>query len=343
MKSAFVGNLSGSIPANNNHAEEPYTHTCGKCGATRVDNQLGLEATPAAYIEAMVQVFGGVRRVLRSDGLVFCNMGDSYQEKQLQLIPQRLAIALQDAGWWVRSIIIWDKSNPMPESVTDRPTTSHEYVLMLAKNSDYFYDCDAIREPAFAPPVTSQRSGMRSSDLATFGLTRGTNNPSVSHPAGRNKRTVWRIPSAPFPGSHFATFPPALVEPMIRCGTSERGCCAECFAPWERVVEQLSSGHRNTHKADGGQQVHLAGANHTLVAHPTVTTGWTPTCTCPTTATVPATVLDPFCGAATTLLVALRLGRRGLGIELNPEYIAMSHKRIAEDVGANQMRMVLEA
>jgi hypothetical protein len=174
-----------------------------------------------------------------------------------------------------------------------------------------------------------------------------------ANPAGRNKRTVWRIPSAPFPGSHFATFPPALVEPMIKAGTSERGCCAECGAPWRRVVERdrtfESGSGRAGHMPEGKNGHGLQGGGARAldirrgpVVH-TTTTGWTPTCTCPTTATVPCTVLDCFSGAATTGVVALRLGRRYVGIELNPEYIAMSHKRIAEDEGANQMHMALEA
>ena len=125
----------------------PYRATCGKCGAVRVDRQIGLEATPAEYLVTMVAVFREVRRVMRPDAVAFVNMGDSYSDKQLLMMPARLALALQADGWYIRSDIIWHKPSPMPESVTDRPTSAHEHVFLLTKSARYFYDADAVRSP----------------------------------------------------------------------------------------------------------------------------------------------------------------------------------------------------
>jgi DNA modification methylase len=339
--------------------------------------ELGSEATPAEYIANMVQVFEGVRRVLRRDGLCFVNIGDSYgagtsakreqsrthnegrrthlartiprngsAAKQLCLIPQRLAIALQDRGWYVRQEIAWCKKAPMPESVTDRFTSAHEKILMLSKSPNYYFDQEAVKEPSAWPE--GSREDVPQGGFNGKGPIPGSGQQSLRAIRNtRNMRNFWLLGPEPFAQAHFATFPTEIPRRCISVGTSERGCCADCQAPWRRVVEK-SGGTTgkgwHDHKADitnGMSQVYRADGGDT--PYTVTTTGWAPTCTCPTTATVPATVLDPFCGAATTLLVALRLGRRGLGIELNPEYIAMSHKRIAEDEGANQMHMALEA
>jgi DNA modification methylase len=307
-----------------------------------VDGQLGLESTPEEYVAKMVEVFREVRRVLRDDGTVWLNLGDSYnaagrvghgtsigykqrtnrasalgadhtrpsagalKEKDLVGIPWRVAFALQADGWYLRSDIIWAKPNPMPEPVRDRPTKAHEYVFLLTKSARYFYDADAVKEPAGHPTA-----------------------------AARNRRTVWTIAPQPFRGAHFATFPEKLVEPCILAGASERGCCPECGAPWKRITERdkpphvdpseidrFGTGEAGVHRKVGGQY------QKWLDDHPTQTVGWRPTCDHDA-EPVGSVVLDPFAGSGTTGVVALRHGRRFIGIELNPEYAAIAEARIA--------------
>ena len=255
-----------------------YRDTCGKCGATRVDRQLGLEPTPEEYVANMVDVFRKVRRVLRDDGTLWLNLGDSYasdmkgsggptpkqasnsgsfyqpirlqhglKPKDLVGIPWRVAFALQADGWYLRSDIIWAKPNPMPESVTDRPTKSHEYMFLLSKSPRYFFDQEAVRE-------AQEGDGGRTRQDA-----------EVS--AGRNIRTVWTIATKPYPGAHFAVFPPALVEPCVKAGCPEGGV-----------------------------------------------------------------VLDPFAGSGTVGMVANKLSRRAVLIDLNPEYADQIDERTAQGV-----------
>ena len=194
--------------------------TCLKCGATRVDSQIGLEQTPDAYVAEMVSVFREVWRVLADDGTLWLNIGDSYgKEKQLIGIPWRLAFALQADGWYLRSDIIWHKPNPMPESVTDRPTKSHEYLFLLSKSPKYFYDYEAIREEGVIKAGTKGAKGS---------VERSTTNKVNSRPPEykvydgmRNKRDVWTINTKPFKGAHFAVMPEALVEPCVLAGSAE--------------------------------------------------------------------------------------------------------------------------
>jgi len=264
-----------------------------------VDGQIGLEPTPDDFVAALVEVFREVRRVLRDDGTIWVNLGDSYsgsgvndgtkspglskaaqrggpdkrpgktkqwscplKPKDLMGMPWRVALALQADGWWLRSDIIWSKPNPMPESVTDRPTKAHEYIFLLAKSERYFYNADAVRVPQKSIGERHEgRSGYRDDHPSKGGYTE-----RALHPLGGNRKTVWEVPTYAYPGSHFATFPPALIEPCILAG-----------AP-----------------ADG-------------------------------------IVLDPFNGAGTTGLVVNRLGRRYIGIELNPDYAQMARDRIRND------------
>lgn len=223
--------LSPSLQAQS----QPFRDVCGKCGARRVDKQLGLEATPAEYVQALVDVFREVRRVLRDDGTVFLVIGDSYGEgKQLQGIPWRVAFAMQADGWVLRQEIIWQKPSTMPESVTDRCTRSHEQVFMLAKRANYFYDADAIREPhdriekwGFAadgllPHEREGRTDNRPRDAALIAdgtMHGGGGFRTALNPAGRNKRSVWTVATKPYPDAHFAVFPPKLVEPMVLAGS----------------------------------------------------------------------------------------------------------------------------
>lgn len=280
-----------------------------------VDGQIGLEPTPEDFVEAMVEVFRGVRRVLKDDGTVWLNLGDSYSraaakggsgpngkhecipsygdarkimaanakegssdgavgptdrpgsrtkvaglaDKQLLGIPWRVAFALQADGWYLRQDIIWHKPNPMPESVKDRCTKAHEYIFLLSKGPRYYFDAEAIREPEVCGRVRGP---------ALHPDTKSTNgNGGLSSRVSdgkRNRRDVWTVPSRPFKGAHFATFPPDLIEPCVLAGCRPGG-----------------------------------------------------------------TVFDPFGGAGTTALVANRHGRNAVLCELNPEYVKMAHLRLA--------------
>jgi DNA modification methylase len=502
--------------------------------------QLGLEPTPEAYVESMVAVFREVRRVLRSDGTVWLNLGDSYagswgnqgrkpergtqrpingemltpvldgrypakesntgavppglKPKDLVGIPWRVAFALQADGWYLRSEIIWAKSNPMPESVTDRPTKAHEQVFLLTKSARYFFDADAVREGigearvvegsnghgqtlvlgqdfglesesphanavgvrlasailerargqhelglsaldaqvgqergqddagarTVGDPVmrraAAEASRFADGDVAAKEFLREVDSLCVALPdghdlkelrtrctaavlvdadgdgpiaiddarevgqlqlihdekytaeptprssrernvggrsdgftrmpggeaewrdtgqSGRNIRSVWMIPTAPYPGSHFATFPQALVEPCIKAGTSERGVCPECGAPWERVVEreavplQATYNGAQVREGNASDPRHAArweGGSGRPSRVETTTTGWRSSC--PHVVkdsawehTVPAVILDPFAGSGTVGLVAQRLSRRAVLIDLNADYL----------------------
>jgi len=358
-----------------------YRSTCGKCGAVRVDTQIGLEPTMAEYIANLVAVFREVRRALRDDGTLWLNLGDSYvssprgnkpgdlstssltnperqdgvargstlnagmglKPKDLMMVPARVALALQDDGWWLRSKIVWHKPNPMPESVTDRPTNSYEEVFLLTKRARYYYDADAIAEPVAGQSVernNDQHPRNGGSPHAAHGSSQG-NGRIQTKATGRNARNVWTITTAPYAAAHFATFPPEIPRRCILAGTSERGQCPACGAPWTRVVERESNWQER--KALGGTAgnvgasvtyqngVHGGRVNHDLQGTSRFI-GWSPSCACVDAGEpVPQTVLDPFSGAGTTGLVADRLGRHYIGIELNPEYVALSESRIRND------------
>ncbi len=334
-----------------------------------VEGQIGLEESPDEYVQRLVEVFREVRRVLRDDGTVWLNLGDSYwgsggannnsgitgrrpagekderdgpvayrqrwrsngvlKPKDLIGIPWRVAFALQADGWYLRSDIIWAKPNPMPESVTDRPTRAHEYVFLLAKAKRYFYDADAIREPHVRPlhaPGNKTHNGRLTASMGHF----EEPNRIWGNPSGRNKRSVWTIATQPFPEAHFATFPEKLIEPMILAGTSPKAC-PKCGAPWKRVVERERTGEREVQASDRKGLLRNDLAKHAgRIGEVKVTTlGWEPTCTCEgNDGSGRCVVLDPFVGSGTTLLVAQRLGRSGIGIELNPDYCAMASRRI---------------
>lgn len=262
--------------------------------------------------------------------------------KDLIGIPWRLAFALQADGWWLRSDIIWQKPNPMPESVTDRPTNAHEYVFLLAKSQRYFYDAEAIKEPA----VGGTDMGLLRNKTFVDGKNISAHAESIrqrqemgidSRTAGtgfRNKRSVWTVATQPYPNAHFACYPPKLITPMILAGSSPR-TCEMCGAPWERVVERDVSRYnfkegqmqkeRNLGACSGGTgKVTLGvtdGVTHT-------TTGWKPTCICENKGEGKSIILDPFAGSGTTLWVAEHYGRDSIGIELNPEYCKLIHERM---------------
>lgn len=294
-----------------------------------VAGQLGLEPTPVEYVSKMVAGFRELRRILRDDGTLWLNLGDSYagsckgfaddpkrksfsnrnygklpgyypvpkdlKPKDLVGIPWRVALALQADGWYLRSDIIWSKPNPMPESVTDRPTKAHEYIFLMCKSERYYYDHEAVREPSNPKSNLNWERNSASADLIIPGqavaqhrrnrakVPGGWDTKSGSHSnihrqgrtsaeycetevsEGRNKRTVWTVATRPFPEAHFATFPPELIKPCILAGCPEGG-----------------------------------------------------------------TVYDPFMGAYTTAVTAFELRRNYLGSELNPDYIAIGEKRVYE-------------
>lgn len=265
---------------------------------------------------------------------------DNLKGKDLMMIPHRVALALQADGWYVRQDIVWAKGvsgntregNVMPESVTDRCVKSHEYLFLLSKKAQYYFDNEAIKEKA-KDWGTRDRSGFRN----------GTTDPMLKHHGLEkcdhemgNRRSVWRINPTPYKGAHFATFPPELIKPCILAGTSEYGVCSECGAQWERIVEKEpdNTGYTN---GTGGKKARDPCGNGasdrstlaTVARYKSTTLGFNPTCTCDADV-IPATVLDPYSGSGTTVATALSLGRSGYGLELNHEYIELSHERIAK-------------
>lgn len=193
-----------------------FGKVCLHCGAVRIDPQIGIEETPGEYVRNLVLLFRRVRRVLTDDGTLWLNLGDSYNAKNLMGMPWRVAFALQEDGWYLRSDIIWWKRNKMPESVTDRPTMAHEYLFLLSKSEKYYYDYEAIRERA-----TSTGGGASFGKQKHDGAKTGAQSRKYDRPEyeWRNKRSVWDIPTKSYHGAHFAVMPKALVHPCILAGS----------------------------------------------------------------------------------------------------------------------------
>lgn len=324
--------------------------------------QIGIEATPQEYVARLVAVFEEVKRVLRPDGTLWLNLGDTYNTtpagnttwgdgvgsnkhyqgeqihqvarkkgsgglklKDIMGIPWRVAFALQDAGWILRSDIIWQKPNPMPESVKDRPTRAHEYIFLLTKNAHYFYDADAIAEVSVTPNAFN--GGSRGKSISN-GDRHDNGRAGIEGDGMRNARDVWTFSTQSYEGAHFATFPEELPERCILAGTSTHGCCALCGAPYERVVEVAErERHASEAQTVGSGRGSMADRSKHAIQPSRVTVGWQATCQC-NAAVMPCTVLDPFAGSGTTLAVAMRLGRNGIGVELNPAYVGLAHNRI---------------
>lgn len=270
--------------------------------------------------------------------------------KNLVGIPWRVALALQADGWFLRRDIIWHKPNPMPESVEDRPTTAHEHVFMLAKAPRYYYDGEAICEPYardYGEKLRQVGSKKRMANPGAAGRGGGGQwdrdwDPEryarYLHPNGRNKRSVWTVPTHAFTGAHFATMPPELIVPALLSSTSQKGCCPTCGAPWVRQVEKYRTldGERcddvpPMRNTDLGAPSGTQGVGHHRTGSVTVTTDWAASCACNAGEPVPCTVLDPFGGAMTTALQAVRHGRQAIAIELNPDYVPMGERRLRAD------------
>jgi len=313
-----------------------YKTKCKRCGAIRQDKQVGLEETPDQYIEKMVEIFREVHRVLRDDGTLWLNLGDSYGDaKQLSGIPWRVAFALQADGWILRQDIIWHKPNPMPEPVKDRCTKSHEYIFLLSKTKNYFFDSVAIEEPAQNWGTRDRSKGKYTSgDVPILGGKHGglKGKEDEENPQ-RNKRSVWSVCPKPFKQAHFAVFPDKLIEPCILAGTSEYGCCQKCGSPWTREVESERKATRPnlTSKVEGLPSEVVGNRDPKRHVTTTKTVGWNPSCSCGA-EMIPCTVLDPFVGSGTTLAVASTLHREGIGIELNPDYAAIANRRIQKTI-----------
>jgi site-specific DNA-methyltransferase (adenine-specific) len=238
--------------------------------------QIGREAEFQLYLDGLVAILTEAGRVLRPDGTLWLNLGDKYEQSRLLGLPWRVALALIDGGWWLRSDIIWHKPNAMPQPVKNRPTTDHEYLFLFSRGPQYYYDADAIREPHVTFSEHSKMKGGRRHLGQRGGTPEAGKNAGQSnlhdgrwdqafHPKGRNKRTVWSVPLGKYRDAHFAVFPPALIRPCILAGVPAGGV-----------------------------------------------------------------VLDPFFGSGTVGVVARQLGRRYLGIELNPAYVDLARRRLSD-------------
>lgn len=432
----------------------------------KIPGQIGLEKTPEEFIAILVEVFRECRRVLRDDGTLWLNMGDSYagsgkgpskslnaknphsneagesanlcgvvpagyKSRDLLCMPWRLAMALQADGWYLRTDIVWHKPNPMPESNKTRPTRAHEFVFLLAKSGKvqfwthpvlggtrkkpqpdyyfvnnqtdeegdppenwknltyiddetgkkcklwsrrnrwqgwkYFYDAEAIREPA---SDKGNRKSFRGGGVYTEGQSFDNSSPAKNKTRGNtkqeevgkatytdlnrsgrghgptaNKRDVWKIPTTQRKERHFASFPDRLVEEVLKAGSSEGGCCPRCGAPYFRKVRRIAStmnirvrdGKKGIISDKSGLGVQYQASEDEIAQYgpeeegTCETLGWAPTCDCDAGDPIPCTVMDPFCGRGTVLVVGRRLGRSGIGIDLNPDYCQMVKKNLVAE------------
>jgi len=273
--------------------------------------------------------------------------------KDLCLIPARIQIAAQEDGWWIRSVIILNRLNPMPESVKDRPTKSHEYIIVLTKSARYFWDADAVREVSTERPSGNKERKYRRDygGPETHTGHQGFSVPYRPSGTGRNLRSVWTFPTEPFPSfkidgrkvHHFAVFPEKLPETCIKAATPEVGCCSKCGAPWTRIIRRKPNpskqyadddvrGWPNIHqKTSNPQSSKSLHRNPGGVYYQGETLGWQPTCKC-NASRVPSLVLDPLMGAGTTLLVAKMLNRYACGFELSEEYCQLAVERCRQQV-----------
>lgn len=346
----------------------------------------GLEPNVEMYIRHSVQILRELRRVLRGDGVLFWNLGDSYagsaiigsgggskkqqsvrgahfendvrrefgkgiKPKDLCLIPQRIAIAAQEDGWWIRSMIIWAKPNPMPESCTDRPTDAYEQIIMMTKNEQYFWDAHACGEEA-TPAVRKVKGKVGSAAQAEgMGVKPSGNGKDGSVMVTgnlRNLRNVWTFATQPYSGAHFATFPEELPRRCILAASSEKGACAKCGAPYERQLEDTPEykALKDKNKDEMGGYPSGALEAGRLFTNNTpghvrdqITTGWQKTCLCPGDEIKPCVVLDPFSGSGTTGRVAIELNRRVALVDIT--YSGAGYKPLAEERLSSVQRQMI--
>jgi DNA modification methylase len=301
-----------------------------------VVGQIGIEPTLEEYIDKITIVCREVWRILRDDGTFWLNIGDSYSQKNIKSgkikskdvfgVPWKLAFALRDDGWYLRSDIIWHKTSHMPEPVRDRPVNAHEHIFLLTKSSKYFWDFFAVRERAkYEGDCRGNRNDKR----------RGTEcnaMNSMSITTGKNMNNVWSLSTGRCSEAHFATFPEQLVERCIKAGTSEFGCCSECGSFYNRIVEEVKGDVLKSLSVDKESgNLNKGGDTYTQTVE-VKTVGFKQICKCKNSLPIPCTVFDPFMGAGTTALVAEKLGRNWIGIELNPEYVDIAKKRIETEM-----------
>lgn len=313
----------------------------------QVSGQIGLEPTLKEYVSRLVHVFREVRRVLRSDGVAWVNLGDSYasgksdsfgcKAKDLIGVPWTVAFALREDGWFLRSDVVWSKPNPMSSSAMDRPTSAHEYVFLLAKSSRYFYDIHAVAERSVSDHLSGNgfKRDARLTHQNADGSARGSDAKWTNVGGERRSRTVWLIATQPRPKAHFATFPDELARRCIAAGSSESGACAECGSPLTRIVEQeriASPKHAAgsvVGRRDASGQNNFDGAEMPRFNLATRTIGWKRSCDHADASITPCVVIDPFMGSGTVAVVAVSSGRDYTGCELSPEY----HRLISARLG----------
>jgi DNA modification methylase len=287
--------------------------------------QIGAEANVEAWADQIASVCDELRRVLTPTGALWLNLGDSYSRhahdgaarKSLLLGPSRVALRLTQSGWLLRNSIVWAKTNAMPSSVTDRLSTTHEAIFFLTKQARYHFDLDAIRESAVTAPHGGRSSRAAYPPREAVPTLGGGSSPRVdlnqglagmkaagqeSHPLGKNPGDAWSFATANYRGAHFATFPIGLVRRPLLATCPER-VCTRCSQPWRRTMQVIS-----------GRKL-ATGPLRAPCGH----SGWRP-----------GILLDPFFGAGTVAIAAEMYGRDWLGIEINPDYAALSRSRIAE-------------
>lgn len=342
----------------------PYFHKRSYLPTDSPDKalEIGQEPDLTEYIDNLTAVFAGVRELLSDEGSLWVVIGDSsagsggaggqtpkeqpkykgaaaqgvLKPTDLCLVPSRLAIAMQSDGWWVRCDVIWEKPNSLPPYVDNRPLISHEYVWVFTKSQDVFYDIDAVREKPNAGSIERMKLGRSLGPKYQTGNCADLKEYEWSS-SGACLRSVWKINTEPLKEEHYAAYPTALVDRIIRLATSKKGHCPRCGAGWRRLIKKIAPEQPVTYKGQSRKDYVAHNAQDASDAKRSVlasmgerkTVGWAPGCNCGEDP-VPALVLDPFFGSGTTGLVAERLGRRWIGIELNREYEGIIKGRTAQ-------------
>ena len=300
----------------------------------KVEGQLGQESTPEEYVKNLVDIMLEVRRVLREDGTLWLNIGDGFCHKEIKKshikqgdligVPWMVAFSMRKSGWYLRSDIIWKKTNPMPESVNNRPSKSHEHLFLFSKSNKYFYDSEAIAEPqkeisirrAFSKNNVEKRKDFNDNNYAISGDSQNKTYDTMRKKIENgilpkcNKKDVWEIATACNKSNHFAIYPERLIDPCILAGSSKKGCCPKCKEQWKRIGKENE---------------------------------WKSGCDCKINETKPCVILDPFNGSGTTGIVCKSLGRNYVGIDISKNYINESRINIINnDIFCNESKNLEE-